>query len=255
MRSPVSSAELFGCLLLVIPSVAERKIDELFLAQRFAAARRLAVVTASFASMGGFAAPALRYYHDLELAADRPARSRARSARAESGRRIRPPGGLRNRTDFCPDRKLGGIVAMVPARFCGDDKPRLFFRFICVRSGETGELDELVRQLAAHIGGETSARTQLLWRFNLALALAFCGRTDEFVRLTEGDRSTDATTRPGVLVRHGGTGRRQTPGRRASDSRNYRTRNTRCDPSSRYRAPSFSRGKASASFGDKLNAP
>jgi rhomboid protease GluP len=54
--------------------------------------------------------------------------------------------------------------------------------------GETGELDELVRQLAAHIGGgETSPRTHFAWRFKVAMALAFCGRTDEFVRLTEAD--------------------------------------------------------------------
>jgi len=172
-------------LLLVIPSLAERKIDELFLTQRFGAARRLAIVRHILHPWADSPhRPSL--YYDLEvaragrldLALDRLAQERAENT---------PAGGLATALTFALTENWPGLLQW----FRGNSPVTSTATFsLYLRAlGETGELDELVRQVAAHIGGgETSPATDFAWRFNFALSLAFCGRTDEFVRLTEEDR-------------------------------------------------------------------
>ena len=106
-----------------------------------------------------------------------------------SGRDNTPAGRFANALTFALTENWPGLLEWFRRNSSVPTSPGIFSLYLRAL-GETGELDELVRQLDAHIcEGETSSRTHSAWRFNLALALAFCGRTDEFVRLTEGDRS------------------------------------------------------------------
>ena len=172
-------------LLLVIPSVAEWKIDELFLTQRFAAAHRLAVVRHVLHPWADSPNRPSIYYNlelartgRLDLALDRLAQERTENT---------PAGRFATALTFALTENWAGLLEWFRRNSALATSTGVFSLYLRAL-GETGELDELLRQLDAQIGGEISAQTQLMWRFNLALALAFCGRTDEFVRLTKGDR-------------------------------------------------------------------
>ncbi len=172
-------------LLLVIPSVAERKIDELYLTERFAAARRLAAVRQILHPWAD--APhrpsllrdlELARAGRLDLALDRLAQERDENT---------PAGSFATALTFALTENWPGLLQWFRRDFPVTTSAAVFSLYLRAL-GETGELDELVRQLASQIGGqETSPRTDFAWRFNLALVLAFCGRTDDFVRLTEDD--------------------------------------------------------------------
>jgi membrane associated rhomboid family serine protease len=172
-------------LFLVIPSVAERKIDELFFTQRFTGARRLAVVRQILHPWPDSPhRPSL--LRDLELARagrldlalDRLAQERGEST---------PAGSFATALTFALTENWPGLLQWFRRDFPVTTGTAVFSLYLRAL-GETGELDELVRQLASQIGTpDLSPRTDLTGRFNLAIVLAFCGRTDQFVRLTEAD--------------------------------------------------------------------
>jgi len=175
------------CLLLVVPSVAERRIDELLLARRFAWARRVAVVRRMLHPWedSPHRASLLR---DLELAStgrldlalDRLAQERAENT---------PAGRYATALTFALTENWPGLLQWCRRDFAVTANPAvlsLYFRAL----GETGARDDLVLQFASHNGGrEASPAPDRVLSVNLAIVLAFCGRTNDFVRLMEGDLS------------------------------------------------------------------
>ena len=175
------------CLLLVVPSVTERKIDEFLLARRFAWARRLAVVRRTLHPWedSPHRASLLR---DLELASagrldlalDRLAQERAETT---------PAGRYATALTFVLTENWPGLLQWCRRDFAVTANPAVL-SFYLRALGETGARDELVRQFASHSGGhEASPRMDKVLSVNLAVVLAFCGRTNDFVRLIEGDLS------------------------------------------------------------------
>ncbi|MEO6969853.1 MAG: rhomboid family intramembrane serine protease [Chthoniobacterales bacterium] len=175
------------CLLLVLPSVAEGKIDELLLARRFAWARRLAVVRRILHPWEDSPnRPSL--LRDLELASagrldlalDRLAQERAETT---------PAGRFATALTFALTENWAGLLQWCRRDFAVTANPAVLSLYLRAL-GETGARDDLVLQFASHTGGhEASSRTDAVLSVNLAIVLAFCGRTNDFVRLTEGDRS------------------------------------------------------------------
>jgi rhomboid protease GluP len=171
------------CLLFVIPSVAERKIDELLLVQRFTGARRLAVVRQIFHPWGDSShRPSL--LRDLELASagrldlalDRLAQERSETT---------PAGRFATALTFALTENWPGLLQWRRRDFAVTTNPAVFSLHLRAL-GETGALDDLVLQLAFHDGErEGRPRSDAAAGFNLAIALAFCGRTNDFVRLTQ----------------------------------------------------------------------
>ena len=175
----------FWCLLLVIPSVAERKIDELLLAQRFAWARRLAVVRHILHPWADSPhRPSV--LRDLELAsADRLDLALDRLAQERAERT--PAGRFAAALTFALTENWPGLLQWCRGDFSVTTNSAVFSLYLRAL-GETGALDDLVLQLASHAGGrETSPRADSALSVNLAIVLAFCGRTNDFVRLTQGD--------------------------------------------------------------------
>ena len=175
----------FWCLLLLIPSVAERKIDDLLVAQRFARARRLAVVRRILHPWED--SPHRPRFARLSRAGEQwPPRSRARSARHRT-RRTHPGRILRERAHLCADGKLGGPGAMVPTRLVGDGESRrafaLFPRARRNRRARRAGSPVCLAPREPRAGADEDA----LPRFNFALVLAFAGRTNDLVRLFAGD--------------------------------------------------------------------
>ena len=175
----------FWILLLVIPSLAEWKIDELFLTQRFAAAHRLAVVRHILHPWPGSPhRPSL--YYNLELA--RAGRlDLALEGLAQERTENTPAGRFAAALSFVLTENWPGLLEWFRRNSSVPTSPG-FFSLYLRALGERGELDELVHQVDAQFAqGEASARTHFVWRFNLAIALAFAGRTNDFVRLTQVD--------------------------------------------------------------------
>ena len=175
----------FWCLLLVLPSVAERKIDQLFLAQRFARARRLAVVRRILHPWEDSPhRPSL--LRDLELArAGRLDLALDRLAQERAG--TTPAGHFANALTFALTENWPGLLQWCRRDFSVTTNPAVFSLYLRAL-GETGALDDLVLQLASRSEErERRLLTDPASRYNLALALAFGGRTNAFVRLTEED--------------------------------------------------------------------
>ena len=172
-------------LLLVMPSVAERKIDELLVAQRFTGARRLAVVRQILHPWEDSPhRPSL--LRDLELASagrldlalDRLAQERSEAT---------PAGRFATALTLALTENWPELLQWSRRDFAVTTNSAVFSLYLRAL-GETGALDDLVLQLAAHAEErEGSPRSDPAASFNLALALAFCGRTNDLVRLTEGD--------------------------------------------------------------------
>ena len=175
----------FWCLLLLIPSVSERKIDELLLAQRFAGARRLAVVR--------------RILHPWEDSPHRPSLLRdlelasagrldlALDRLAQERDEATPAGRFATALTFALTENWPGLLQWCRRDFAVTTNPAVFSLYLRAL-GETGALDDLVRQLASHTGGrEPRLTADSALRFHLAIVLAFCGRTNDFVRLAQGD--------------------------------------------------------------------
>ncbi|MEO8438981.1 MAG: rhomboid family intramembrane serine protease [Spartobacteria bacterium] len=172
-------------LLLLIPSLAERKIEELLLECRWPEARRLAVVR--------------RVLHPWEDSPYRPALFRALE-QASAGRLDRaldqlalqrdettPAGSYAAALTFALTENWPGLVQWCRRDLSVTANPAvlaLFFRGL----GEIGAIDELVLLLASRADAREPRLTiNLPWLFNLALVLAFSGRTEILLRLWQGD--------------------------------------------------------------------
>jgi rhomboid protease GluP len=176
---------ILWCLLLLLPSLAERKIEELLLMRRFAAARRLASVR--------------RALHPWEDSPYRPTLLRALEE-ASAGRldlaldqlalerdSIAPASGFAAALTFALTENWGGLVAGRRRSLSVTTNPAVLALYSRAL-GETGALDDLVLLLRAHAeAGEPRLTTDLPWLSALAIALAFSGQTRRLVRLFERD--------------------------------------------------------------------
>jgi rhomboid protease GluP len=163
--------------------VAERRIDELLLARRFAWARRLAVVRRILHPWED--SPHRAYLlRDLELASagrldlalDRLAQERAE---------ITPAGRYATALTFALTENWPGLLQWCRRDFAVTANPAILSLYLRAL-GETGARDDLVLQFASHSGGhEASPRMEPVRSVNLAVVLAFCGRTNDFAKLME----------------------------------------------------------------------
>ena len=176
---------ILWCLLLLIPSLSERKIEDLLLARRFSDARRLAVVR--------------RALHPWEDSPYRPALLRCLE-QASAGRldlaldrlaierdEITPAGRYAAALTFALTENWPGLVQWCRRDLSVTANPAilaLYFRAL----GETGALDDLVLLLASRAEAREPRLTiDLPWLSNLATVVAFSGETGTLVRLLEGD--------------------------------------------------------------------
>jgi len=169
------------CLLLVIPSVAERQIDDALLAQRFAEARRLAVVRRILHPWDDsphrpilFRALELARDGRLDLALDLLAPQRSQPT---------PAGHFATALTFALTENWTGLVEWSRRNYSLTTNPAV--RSLYLRAlGETGALDELVMKVAAESEGwELNRLLSSPAGFHFALALASAGRTALVVRL------------------------------------------------------------------------
>lgn len=183
---PASAGFIGGtlwCLLLLIPSLSERKIEHLLLARRFSEARRLAVVR--------------RALHPWEDTPYRPALFRCLE-QASAGRldlaldqlaierdEVTPAGRYAAALTFALTENWPGLVQWCQHDLSVTANPAilpLYFRAL----GETGALDDLVFLLVSRAEAREPRLTiDLPWLSYLATVVAFCGETGTLVRLLE----------------------------------------------------------------------
>lgn len=169
----------FWALLLLLPSLAERRIDDLLLAREFARARRVAIVRRILHPWEDTPhRPSLLYCLELaangrlDLALDRLATERAEPT---------PAGRFATALTFALTENWAGLVSWCRHDFTLASNPAIYSLYLRAL-GETGALDDLVYDLAAH--AETrEPNLAPAPPFDLVLALAFAGRTKELVRL------------------------------------------------------------------------
>lgn len=172
------------CLLLVIPSVAERGIDQALLAQRFARARHIAIVRRVLHPWNDspFRASLLQslelaVHGRLDCALDRLAAERQEST---------PAGRFATALTFALTENWAGLV-----QWCRRDpslttNPAVYSLYLRAL-GEIGALDDLVFALGSHF--DLSEPDQLLSSaggYNFVLVLAFCGETGLLSKLLRG---------------------------------------------------------------------
>ncbi len=173
------------CLLLLIPSLSERKIEDLLLARRFSDARRLAGIR--------------RALHPWEDSPYRPALLRcleqasadrldlALDQLAIERDEITPAGRYAAALTFALTENWPGLVQWCQRDLAVTANPAilaLYFRAL----GEIGARDDLVLLLASRAEArEPRLAIDLPWLSNLATVLAFSGETSTLVRLLEGD--------------------------------------------------------------------
>ncbi len=171
----------FWCLLLVIPSVAERQIDDALLARRFADARRIAVIRRILHPWDDSPhRPAL--FRSLELAShDRLDRALDQLAAEKS--QPTPAGRFATALTFALTENWTGLVDWSRRNFSLTTNPVI--RSLYLRAlGEVGALDELVREVASESEEwEPGRRVGSLRAFQLAFVLAFTGRKKSLVKL------------------------------------------------------------------------
>ena len=169
----------FWCLLLLVPSLAERRIDDLLLAHEFPRARRVALVRRMLHPWEDTPhRPSLLYCLELaaggrlDLALDGLAAERTRPT---------PAGRFATALTFALTENWAGLVEWCRHDLALANNPAIHSLYLRAL-GETGALEDLVYDLAAHAEtrepnvGPTSP-------FDLVLALAFAGQTEELVRL------------------------------------------------------------------------
>lgn len=172
-------------LLLVLPSLAEKKIAELVLAQRLPDARRLAVVRQivhpwadSSYRPSLFRSLELARADRLDLALDQLAAERSAPT---------PAGRLATALTFALTENWAGL-----AQWCRRDLTvtrdpaivSLYGRAL----GEIGAQPELILLLSAQARArEPRLTTDLSWKFNLLLGAAFAGQTEAVARLLQED--------------------------------------------------------------------
>jgi rhomboid protease GluP len=170
---------LFWSLLLLLPSLAERKIDDLLFGQEFARARRLAVVRRILHPWEDTPhRPSLLYclelaaHGRLDLALDRLSAERAQAT---------PAGRFATALTFALTENWTGLVFWYRQDLALANNPAIYSLYLRAL-GETGAIDDLVHDLTAH----AETREPILASaspFDLVLALAFAGQTKELVRL------------------------------------------------------------------------
>ncbi len=185
---PASAGYLGGllwCLLLLIPSLADRKIEELYLRRRFAEARRLAVVRQALHPWKDspyrpvlFGILEQAKAGRLDLVLDQLALERDETT---------PAGRFATALTFALTENWSGLVQWCRRDLSTTTNPAvlaLYFRAL----GETGELDDLVLLLTSRAETREPRLTiDWPWLWNLALVLAFCGKTHALARLFEND--------------------------------------------------------------------
>ena len=176
---------ILWCLLLLIPSLSDRKIEDLVLARRFSDARRLAVVR--------------RALHPWEDSPYRPALLRCLE-QASAGRldltldrlaierdAITPAGRYATALTFALTENWTGLVRWCQRDLSVTGNPAILALYLQAL-GENGALDDLVGLLASRAEAREPRLTiDLPWLSNLASVLAFSGQTSTLVRLLEGD--------------------------------------------------------------------
>jgi rhomboid protease GluP len=169
----------FWCLLLLIPSLAERRIDDLLLTHEFPRARRVAVVRRMLHPWEDTPhRPSLLYCLELaaggrlDLALDGLAAERTRPT---------PGGRFATALTFALTENWAGLVAWCRHDLALANNPAIHSLYLRAL-GETGALEDLVYDLATH--AETGERNLgQASPLDLVLALAFAGQTEELVRL------------------------------------------------------------------------
>jgi rhomboid protease GluP len=176
---------ILWALLLLIPSLAEWKIEDLLLARRWTEARRLAVVR--------------RMLHPWEDSPYRPVLLRSLE-QASAGRldraldqlaierdEITPAGRFAIALTFALTENWPGLVQWCRRDLSVTANPAvlaLYFRAL----GETGALDDLVLLLTSRAATREPRLTiDLPWIVNLAMVVAYSGKRSSLVRLLEGD--------------------------------------------------------------------
>ncbi|MGI8889985.1 MAG: rhomboid family intramembrane serine protease [Chthoniobacterales bacterium] len=172
-------------LLLLLPSLAERKIEELLLSGRLPEARRLAVVRRAVhpwedspyrPSLVGCLEQARS--GRLDLALDQLARERTAAT---------PAGAWATALTFALTENWAGLV-----QWCQRDLSLLRNPAVLPLYGRAlGEIGAQPAQIAL-LATQAEAReprltSDLPWAFNLALGAAFTGRSEDLVRLWQGD--------------------------------------------------------------------
>jgi rhomboid protease GluP len=177
--------------LLLLPSLSDRKIEALYLARRFADARRLSIVRHILHPWKDspfnpklFLALEQASAGRIDLALDTVALER--DAKTPAGR-------FAAALTFSLTENWTGLVQWCRRDLSLVGNPAilaLYFRAL----GETGELDDLVLLFASRAQDREPRLTiDLPWAWDLALVCAFCGKTGPLVRLFAGDlRDTPA---------------------------------------------------------------
>lgn len=171
--------------LLLIPSISDRKIEELILARRLADGRRLAVVRHLLHPWADSPyRPAL--FHILEQA--RAGRlDRALDQLSVEREATTPAARFAAALTFALTENWPGLVQWCRRDLSVTANPAvlaLYFRAL----GETGDLEDLVLLLNSRAEiREPRLTIDLPWIWDLALVLAFCGKTDALVRLLNED--------------------------------------------------------------------
>ncbi len=176
---------ILWAFLLLIPSLSDRRIEELFLTGRFADARRLAVVRQSLHPWkdSPFRPSLFRILEQasagrFDLALDRLAVEREA---------ITPAARFAAALTFALTENWPGLVQWCRRDLSVTANPAvlaLYFRAL----GETGDLDDLVLLLTSRAETREPRLTiDLPWVWNLALVFAFCGKTGALVRLFDED--------------------------------------------------------------------
>ena len=174
----------FWCLLLVLPSVAERRIDEVLLAQRFGRARQIAVVRRAFHPWNDSPyCPSL--LQSLELAAKgrlHLALDRLAEKRVEKT----PPGRFATALTFALTENWAGLVQWFRHDVSLTSNSAVYSLYLRAL-GEIGALDDLASELVSHLDFEDPERPfNSLLGLNLAFVLAFCGESGLLARLLTG---------------------------------------------------------------------
>ncbi|CAN5416824.1 hypothetical protein BH20VER3_BH20VER3_04270 [soil metagenome] len=176
---------VFWFLLLVLPSLAERKIAAWVLVQRPSEARRLALVRRTLHPWedSPYRPSLLRSLEQakagrLDLALDQLAAERAAAT---------PAGRFATALTFALTENWLGLVQWCQRDLAVTNNPALLSLY-CRALGEVGAQSEQVLLLTAQAEArETRLTTDLSQVFNLVLGAAFAGQKNELVRLLEGD--------------------------------------------------------------------
>ncbi len=171
---------IFWSLLLLAPSLAERRIDDLLLAQQFSRARRLALVR-HFLHPWNDSPHRPSLLRCLELAgAGRLDRALDQLARERD--EVTPAGRFATALTFALTENWPGLVQWCRHDLSLTANPAVFALYLRAL-GETGALDDLVFELTSHApSGEVQASAGGAFNYHLALALAFSGQTALLVR-------------------------------------------------------------------------